>query len=235
MDPHFHKQESTEHFKSDQVAETQDETGAHPSGFFPKTANMAVLAPPPAVDHDHSYLNRTGILILSVIVFLVAAGLTFGYWVLYKEGSMYYKASLDKSAPAPLNAVNFAEKELRLAAEEVHLVKKSPPAPKPKYKKVDPLPEPKVEKAEPIVARQATPLYTIQAAAAYSKEAAEQEAERLREQGFEEVYIIPPENHKGKVFSVRLGHFETREEADARVLKVRSKGPRDAFVANIED
>jgi septal ring-binding cell division protein DamX len=76
--------------------------------------------------------------------------------------------------------------------------------------------------------------YTVQVAIARSVEKAEEEAQRLRKQGFD-VYYYQVEHDNRKYFRIRIGRYATRDEAVAMMEKLEAAGRSNMFVSALTD
>ncbi len=87
----------------------------------------------------------------------------------------------------------------------------------------------KTQKKEPAVQRN---LYYIQVAALNSKEAATSFAEEFKKRGYPALVLDPFPSDRRPVFRVRIGGYETREEAEEVLNKMQSETTRqiDYFI-----
>ncbi len=87
----------------------------------------------------------------------------------------------------------------------------------------------KTQKKEPAVQRN---LYYIQVAALNNREAATSFAEGFKKRGYPALVIEPFPSDRRPVFRVRIGGYETREEAEKTLDQLRSESTRqiDYFI-----
>lgn len=87
----------------------------------------------------------------------------------------------------------------------------------------------KAQKKEPVVQRN---LYYIQVAALNNREAANSFAEEFKKRGYPAVVFEPFPSDRRPVFRVRIGGYETREEAEKVLNQLRSESTRqiDYFI-----
>ncbi|UCE20720.1 MAG: SPOR domain-containing protein [Candidatus Aminicenantes bacterium] len=87
----------------------------------------------------------------------------------------------------------------------------------------------KTQKKEPAVQRN---LYYIQVAALNNREAATSFAEEFKKRGYPAVVFEPFPSDRRAVFRVRIGGYETREEAEKVLNQLRSESTRqiDYFI-----
>jgi len=79
----------------------------------------------------------------------------------------------------------------------------------------------KEEKEQPPIALKKN-LYYIQVAAVNNKEAALSLAQRFKEEGYPSLVLDPFPSDRKTVFRVRIGGFQTKEEAEAAKTKLKS-------------
>ena len=74
--------------------------------------------------------------------------------------------------------------------------------------------------------------FTVQVAAATDPQQAGRTAHKLRNLGFE-AYYYPVEVDSRRYFRIRVGPFETREQASAAMARLKAAGMRDVFIATL--
>ena len=157
-----------------------------------------------------------GILILGVIIFLLGISVGKKQAQLAKESGIApeKEAEVVKEKPSPPQ-----ETAKSLISEEIASSEKIEREAK------------KEEKEQPTLAEQKN-LYYIQVAAVNSKEAALSVAQRFKQEGFASLVLDPFPTDKKTVFRVRIGGFQTKEEAEEVRTKLISESRKkvDYFI-----
>jgi cell division septation protein DedD len=119
-----------------------------------------------------------------------------------------------KSAPAPAPALAVAPP-----------VAGAPPRAEPKA----PVPKPAPEASPAVKAAGKGPAFTIQVVALKDKATAESVVAHLKDKGFY-AYVVSPEGDSAGLFSVRVGTFATRSDAERTEVKLRDQEKFKPFI-----
>jgi cell division septation protein DedD len=150
------------------------------------------------------------ILALGVVIFLLGVSVGKKQAQLVKESDLATSGEIqqaEKKSPVPIQTKDSIKEEI---ASHERLKEK-------------------VQKKEPSVQRN---LYYIQVAALNNREAATSFAEEFKKRGYPALVIEPFPSDRRPVFRVRIGGYETREEAEKVLDQLRSESTRqiDYFI-----